>query len=75
MENKVKKIQVIAFKRIIDPNMNKAYTDEQLRMFNAYYESTPITVDDNYDANTVVLEFEENNPEYAAGWLHKIVEL
>ena len=55
--------------------MNKVYTDEQLRMFNAYYESTPITVDDNYDANTVILEFEENNPEYAAGWLHKIVEL
>lgn len=71
----MKKIQVISFRRIIDPNTNIIYTDEQLRVLNAYYESIPINVEDNYDPNTVILKFEEKHPEYAAGWLHKIVEL
>ena len=71
----MKKIQVIAFKRIIDPNTNKVYTVEQLRAVNAYYESIPITVNDNYDSNTIILNFEEKHPEYVGGWLYKIVEL
>lgn len=71
----MKKIQIIALKRLIDPNTNSVYTVEQLRALNAYYESIPITVNDNYDPNTVILKFEEKYPDYASGWLHKIVEL
>lgn len=70
----MKKIQIIASQRLINPATGKVHSIEGLRARNAYYESLPFEVDDNYDPNTVVLKFEEKYPEYT-GWLYKIIEL
>lgn len=62
----MKHIKIIARQRIIDPYTGKIHNDQGLMALNGYYESEIIEVEDSYDKNTVILNFEVLHPEIKA---------
>ena len=60
----MKRVIVIARESIIDPSTGKKFNDQQLRIINGIYESEPIEVEDDYDANSLILEFEDRLVDY-----------
>ena len=62
----MKHIKIIARQRIIDPYTGKIHNDQGLMALNGYYESEIIEVEDSYDKNTVILNFEGLHPEIKA---------
>lgn len=62
----MKHIRIIARQCIIDPHTGKLHNDQGLMALNGYYESEIIKVEDSYDKNTVILDFEKSHPDVKA---------
>ena len=69
----MKKINIIARQRIIDPYTRKVHNDDGLRALNGYFEDV-VTVDEPFDEITFVLKYEETHPELK-GWNFQIAEI
>ena len=70
----MKHIKIIARQHIIDPHTGKLHNDQGLKVLNGYHESEIIEVEDLYDRNTVILNFEKLHPDIKAD-TYEICEL
>lgn len=69
----MKKVRIIARQMIISPETGEVHSDEGLRALNGYYEDI-IQVPETYDSTRIVLNFENEHPEFY-GWNFQIQEL